>query len=65
MHLREMIKRITIEWILLWVASRTSAIYNLRTYPLSTPRIRFMTKKAPRTTMETKYKNCQVFPIAS
>ena len=38
---------------------------NVRTYPLSTPRIRFITKKAPRTTIETKYKNCHVFPIAS
>jgi len=36
-----------------------------RTYPLSTPRIRFITKKAPRTTIDTKYINCHELPIAS
>ena len=40
--------------------------FSLRlTYPLRTPRIRFMTKNAPRTTMETKYINCHLFPMAS
>ena len=36
-----------------------------RTHPLRTPRMRFMTKKAPRTTMETKYPNCHVLPMES
>ena len=36
-----------------------------RTYPLRTPRIRFITKKAPRTTIDTKYINCHELPIAS
>ena len=35
------------------------------TYPLRTPRIRFMTKNAPRTTIDTKYINCHLFPMAS
>ena len=35
------------------------------THPLSTPRIKFMTKNAPSTTKDTKYTNCQVLPMAS
>ena len=37
----------------------------LCTHPLSTPRIKFMTKNAPSTTMETKQINCHELPIAS
>ena len=34
--------------------SKQASKQALSTHPLSTPRIKFMTKKAPSTTMETK-----------
>lgn len=34
-------------------------------YPLRTPRIRFITKKAPSITIETKYIHCQLLPMES
>lgn len=37
----------------------------LFTYPLKTPRIRFITKNAPKITIDTKYAHCQVLPKAS
>lgn len=47
------------------VSAHISMTPVLSPHPLSTPRMRFMTKKAPSTTMDTKQTNCHVFPIAS
>ena len=50
----------------LWKIGLSLFLYTAsNTHPLNTPRIRFITKNAPRTTMETKYMNCHVQPCES